>query len=118
MIVLACLMIVVFLTQLADSGLREPRLVFRNSGFDTIEHVTVVTPTQTVNLGRLAEGLTLTLPIKPKAGDHYTILGHSVPGDELIRLLDIARRERRDAFVGVDEHGCLTLEGWESHFDR
>jgi hypothetical protein len=80
----------------------EPRLIFTNDSGDDIAHLTVESGTSKANLGRVRNGESVTLPIKPRPGERCTILNVPVSIDELVRLREMVRRERRDVHVGVD----------------
>ena len=106
--VLVALLVIYFVRQSVDSFPRQPRLIFENKGTSDIAHLIVATASNKVDVGRVRSGGTVILPIKPRRGERYVIEGNEFSGDELIFSLEMARRDREDVRLGVDEHGC----GW------
>src|SRR4051794_7390900 len=111
-----CILAVVFFLLLALFSIREyldavphvPRLIFENGGTSDIAHLYIETASTRVDVGRVKSGGAVTLPVKPRAGEQYSIVGNDFSGDELIHYLEFARRDRTDVHLGVDQHGC----GW------
>ncbi len=94
---------------------REPRMLFKNDGYRDIDHLKISIGDQTTDLGPLKEGRSMTLPVKLPTARVVKIQGKTIDTDELSRITQIAKDARRDVHVGIDYHGCLTLEGWEIH---
>ncbi len=108
--VLAGLLVVYFVRQPLDVFPREPRLVFENHSSSDIAHLIVETASNLVDVGRVRSGDTVILPINPQPGERYVIEGNEFSGDELIDYLGMAHRDRTDVRLGIDEHGCGSLE--------
>lgn len=103
------LIAVLAVREVKDALPREPRIMFTNVGPGA--RLVIDDEDRTVDLGLVREKERVELPRRRNLGSRYAINGRPVPVGELDRVTEIARRERRDVELGLDFHGCLTLEG-------
>lgn len=89
---------------LRDSLPYEPRIYLVNDGAGVLKDEAIRSPCGDIALPELAEGQWLRLDLVPRAGCAYIIRGETFPGEELLRVIELGRRERADVKikVGID----------------
>lgn len=110
MSVLAILAGIYSVQQFLASTPREPRILFQNKGASDIDRLIVEIGPLKSDLGRVKAGATIILPIKLRAEEGYLIHENEFSGEELINCMEVARQNRADLRIGVDNHGCGWLE--------
>ena len=112
LLVMAVLLIVVVVKQRPYVGIWGPSLIFTND-YGDVDHFLVSVDGLTTDLGTLKDNARIVLPIKLSRGLSVKIQRTEIPPDEWERIIQLAKNERRDVQIGMDFHGCLTIEGWE-----
>jgi hypothetical protein len=82
----------------------EPRLYLANESLGAVTEWVIRSDCGDVRLPPLAEGQRVRLPITPRPECRYEIHRTALEGGEVVRLVELARRERADVAieVGID----------------
>jgi hypothetical protein len=114
-IALAAMLALIFGRQFLNSLPYQPRLVLQNALHEAIAPFEVGEDSRAIDFGAVPARSLFVMPIEPRAGVVYTIYGHAIPGEELVRQLDFARQERRDVRIRVWQNGeglhYVSIEG-------
>lgn len=81
---------------------REPRIYLSNDSQGAFRDRVIRSSCGDLPLPELPEGQVIRLDLVPRPGCKYQIHGDTLTGDDLIRLLDMARDERVDVQITVD----------------
>jgi hypothetical protein len=79
----------------------EPRLYLVNQSGETFDHKTIHSACGDIELPPLGEGESIRLSLAPRAGCEYAINDDRLRGEELLRLMELARKEKVDVEIGV-----------------
>ncbi|MHB1561729.1 MAG: hypothetical protein ACYC61_30135 [Isosphaeraceae bacterium] len=103
-LVLGLVALVFLFRSIRDSLPYEPRIYLINDGPGVLKDEAIRSPCGDIPLPELAEGQWLRLDLVPRPGCVYTIVRETFPGEELLRVIELGRRERADVTiqVGID----------------